>query len=296
MKYFIEHANGRTLFFIDELGSGSDPSLGGSFAEVILEELSKKHAFGIVTTHYLNLKVMANHTAGLVNAAMAFDERHLQPLYRLITGKPGSSYTFAIAERIGLPKQLINRARNLVDEGHFRLDKLLDRTEQDRQWLDKEKKELQKLLQENNRLQREMEIIMGKERHRQQLELLKHRNKITEERIANMKETERKLKQIVLEWKKTENKDEVMKQIQHLLFRNKDEVVTSKLSKKIEAKYQEVNGIITVGAKVKMKKNPQVGIVKEIRGKRALVQIGLLPMSVELKELIMVEEKHKTAT
>ena len=102
MKYFMEQANGRTLFFIDELGSGSDPNLGGAFAEVILQELVKKHAFGIVTTHYLNLKVMANKTPGIINGAMAFDEKNLQPLYQLIIGKPGSSYTFSIAERIGL--------------------------------------------------------------------------------------------------------------------------------------------------------------------------------------------------
>src|SRR5690606_24077344 len=133
MKYFIEHANGKTLFFIDELGSGSDPSLGGAFAEVILEELIRKHAMGIVTTHYLNLKIMAGKTPGIGNAAMAFDEEKLQPRYRLLLGKPGSSYTFSIADRIGLEKRLIERARQLVDEDHFRLDKLLTRSEQDLQ-------------------------------------------------------------------------------------------------------------------------------------------------------------------
>ena len=80
---------------IDELGSGSDPNLGGAFAEVILQELCRKHALGIVTTHYLNLKVMANKTQGIVNAAMAFDEKNLLPLYQLNIGKPGSSYTFS---------------------------------------------------------------------------------------------------------------------------------------------------------------------------------------------------------
>lgn len=79
MKYFMENANGRTLFFIDELGSGSDPNLGGAFAEVILQELVKKHSLGIVTTHYLNLKVMANHTPGVINGAMSFDEVSLMP-------------------------------------------------------------------------------------------------------------------------------------------------------------------------------------------------------------------------
>ncbi|MEY3178587.1 MAG: hypothetical protein RJB42_828, partial [Bacteroidota bacterium] len=114
MKHFMEDANGRTLFFIDELGSGSDPNLGGAFAEVFLEQLIKRHAFGIVTTHYLNLKVMASKTPGIINGAMAFDEKSLLPMYKLNVGKPGSSYTFAIAERIGLSKDLIDRAKQLV--------------------------------------------------------------------------------------------------------------------------------------------------------------------------------------
>lgn len=291
MKYFIENATGKTLFFIDELGSGSDPNLGGAFAEVILEELARKHSIGIVTTHYLNLKVMANRTAGVINGAMAFDEVNLRPLYKLITGKPGSSYTFSIAERIGLPKNLINRAKNLVDENHFQLDRLLNRTEQDLQRLDKEKKDLNRLLKENERLKKEMETVMDRERHRQQIEVLKQQNQITEERINYLKETERKLKQIVLEWRKAENKEEVMKQVQNLLFKKKEQVVNNKLAKKIESKFLETNEEITVGSKVKMKKNHQVGEVKEIRGKRAIVQIGLLPMNVELSDLVSVQEK-----
>jgi DNA mismatch repair protein MutS2 len=146
MKHFMETANGKTLFFIDELGSGSDPNLGGAFAEVILEELSRKHALGIITTHYLNLKVMANKTPGIINGAMAFDENNLMPLYKLIVGKPGSSYTFAIAQRIGLDRKLIDRARQLVDEGHFELDKLLNRTEQDLRQVEQKQNELNQLL------------------------------------------------------------------------------------------------------------------------------------------------------
>jgi DNA mismatch repair protein MutS2 len=292
MKHFIENANGKTLFFIDELGSGSDPNLGGAFAEVILEELARRHAIGIVTTHYLNLKVMANHTQGIVNGAMAFDEVNLKPLYKLIIGKPGSSYTFSIAQRIGLPEPLINRAKKLVDEDHFRLDKLLNRTEQDLQHIDREKKELSRLLKENERLKKEMEVVMDKERHRQQVEILKQQNRITEERIANMKETERKLKQIVLEWRKAENKEEVIKQVQNLLFKKNEQQVNNKLAKKADKKYKETGEEIKAGMKVKMKKNHQIGEVKEIRGRRAIVQIGLLPMNVELTDLIAVEEKQ----
>jgi DNA mismatch repair protein MutS2 len=293
MKYFIENANGKTMFFIDELGSGSDPNLGGSFAEVIMEELNRKHAYGIVTTHYLNLKVMANHTPGIINGAMQFDEKNLQPMYRLNVGKPGSSYTFSIAERIGLPQQLIGRARKLVDEDHFRLDKLLNRTEQDLQKLGKEKTDLQKLLKENERLKKEMETVIDKERHRQQVELLRQQNRITEERIAYLKDMERKLRQIVLDYRKATDKNEVIRHLHDLLFKKKEQVVVNKLEKKVNAKYQELKTGIEVGSLVKLKKNYQVGEVKEIRGKRAIVQIGVVPINVELSDLVPVEKKEE---
>jgi len=293
MKYFIEVANGKTLFFIDELGSGSDPNLGGAFAEVIMEELCKRHSFGVVTTHYLNLKVMANHTPGIVNAAMQFDEQNLLPMYRLMVGKPGSSYTFAIAERIGLSPKLINRARQLVDEDHFKLDKLLNRTEQDLQHLDKEKKQFNRLIKENEKLKKEMELVIDKERHQQQVELLKQQNKISEDRILYLKDMERKLKQVVLDWKKSENKNEVVKNLQHLLFKQKETIVVNKLAKKVDLKYKELHLPITIGVLVKSKKNYQVGEVKEIRGKRAIVHIGLLPMHVDLADLIVVEKNEE---
>ncbi len=291
MKYFIENANGKTLFFIDELGSGSDPNLGGAFAEVILEELVRRHSFGIVTTHYLNLKVMANKTPGIINGAMAFDEASLLPMYKLIVGKPGSSYTFSIAERIGLDKSLISRARKMVDEGHFRLDKLLNRTEQDLRDIEIKEKELNQLLRENEKLKKEMQVVMDKEKHRQQVEILRQQNKITEDRIAYLKDMDRKLKQIILDWKKTDDKEKVMKHIAALLFKKDETKVVNKLQKKVESKFDEVKGEIAIGSKVKMKKNHQVGEVLEIRGRKAIVKIGLLPMQVDLKDLVMVKEK-----
>ena len=291
MKYFMENANGRTLFFIDELGSGSDPNLGGAFAEVILEELVRKHAFGIVTTHYLNLKVMAGKTAGVVNGAMAFDETNLQPLYQLIIGKPGSSYTFSIAERIGLEPRLIQRARTLVDEDHFRLDKLLNATEQDLRQLELREKDLNKLLKENEKLKKEMEGLIHRERHQQQVEILKQQNKITEDRIEYLKEMERKLRQIVFDWRKAEDKNEVIRQMQSLLFKQKEKQVNEKVRKKFDAKYTEVGGNAQIGNKVLMKKNHQVGTVKEIRGKKAIVQVGLVPITVELADLTVVQDR-----
>jgi DNA mismatch repair protein MutS2 len=291
MKHFMENANGKTMFFIDELGSGSDPNLGGAFAEVIMQELARKHSFGIVTTHYLNLKVMAGKTQGIINGAMAFDEKSLQPQYKLLLGKPGSSYTFAIAERIGLDKALIKRAKELVDDDQFRLDKLLNRTEQDLRQLEKKEKDLHQLLKENERLKKEMQQVMDKEKHRQQVELQREQNRINEERITYLKDMDRKLKQMLVAWRKTEDKKKVIKEMEALLFKKNEQKVVSKMQKKIDSKFDEVGGEIKVGDRVKMKRNHQVGEVIEMRGKRAVVKIGLLPMQVEVNDLVVVKEK-----
>lgn len=291
MKYFMENANGKTLFFIDELGSGSDPNLGGAFAEVIMEELAKKHAYGVVTTHYLNLKVMANKVRGIINGAMGFDEETLLPMYKLMVGKPGSSYTFSIAERIGLHPSLIARAKSLVDEGHFQLDKLLNKAEQDLQKVENKEKDLQKLLKENERLKKEYEILADKERKQQQYTLLKLQNQIKEDDLQYLKDMERKLKQIVIEWKRADDKEKVMKQAEILLFRRREKQHTEQLNKKVQDKFLEIKGQVEVGMQVKIVTNRQVGKVLEIRDKRAIVKIGNIPINVKLSDLVLVQEK-----
>jgi DNA mismatch repair protein MutS2 len=238
---------------------------------------------------------MANKTPGIINGAMAFDETNLLPLYQLNIGKPGSSYTFSIAERIGLDKRLINRARQLVDENHFTLDKLLNRTEQDLRKIDQKDKELQKLLKENEKLRKEMILIMDREKHRQEVELHKEQNRVTEDRIAYLKDMERKLKQIVFDWRRTqdlENKTELLKQMHSLLFRQKEKQVSDKVRKKLDARYYETGVNPQAGDKVLMKQNNQVGQLVEIRGKKAIVQLGAIPLTVEYSDLISVKEKE----
>jgi len=297
MKYFMEDANGRTLFFIDELGSGSDPNLGGAFAEVFLEQLLKRHAYGIVTTHYLNLKVMASKTSGIINGAMAFDEKSLLPMYKLNVGKPGSSYTFAIAERIGLSKELIERAKQLVDENHFTLDKLLNRTEQDLRKIEQREKELQKLIKENDVLKKNLSLQIDKEKHAQQVELLKHQNQVSEEKMFYLKDMERKLKQTVNDWRRAENEQDkkmLMKNLHALLFNQKEKQVKEKVKKKLDSKYREINGDPKVGDLVLMKQNNKVGTLAEIRGKKAIVNLGAMPLQVNYADLTRVEEKPES--
>ena len=238
---------------------------------------------------------MSNKVQCIINGAMAFDEKNLKPLYKLIPGKPGSSYTFSIAERIGLHPSLINKAKQLVDEDHFRLDKLLNRTEQDLQIIEKEKKDLNKLMKENERLKKDMETLMDKEKHYQQLELLKHQNKVSEEKLAYIKDMERKLRQLVMDWKRTEgvdDKKELIRQLQILLFKQGQQQSSEKVKKKINSKYKEIDAEVEVGQKVLMKKNHKVGEVREIKGRKVIVQLGVMPITVDMADLVVVEEKE----
>jgi DNA mismatch repair protein MutS2 len=291
MKYFMDFASGKTLFFIDELGSGSDPALGGAFAEAIVEEMSRKHSIGIITTHYLNLKVMAGKVQGIFNGAMAFDEERLEPLYQLTTGKPGSSYTFAIAQRSGLPPRIIDRARQLTERGHVKLDKILHQTEQQSVRLGSKEKSLDTLINENEKLKAKYEALIDKERLKQHYETLKLQNKIKKEELDYLRDTERKFKQIIHDWKKTENKTEVIQSAENVLFRRKQIAGNASAAKKADKQFETLGGEPRIGDLVRHKTNHQVGTVTELRDKKATVKIGKLPFQVGIEEWIVVRRK-----
>lgn len=293
MKHFMDFASGKTLFFIDELGSGSDPNLGGAFAEAIVEELVSKHSMGIITTHYLNLKVMAGKVPGIFNGAMAFDEENLEPLYQLTTGKPGSSYTFAIAQRSGLSQKVIERARALTERGHFKLDKILHQTEQQGIRLTGKEKTLDQLLEENTDIKAKYEALIDKERLKQHYETLKLQNKIKKEEVDYLRDMERKFKQIIHDWKKAENKQEVISAAENVLFRKKAIQGNQAAARKADKNYEVAGGKAGVGDLVRNKENHQVGTVKELRDKTAIVKIGNLPFTVSLAEWVVVRKKTR---
>jgi DNA mismatch repair protein MutS2 len=171
----------------------------------------------------------------------------------------------------------------------------LNRTEQDLREVEKKEKELQKLIKENEKLHKEMQQVINQEKHRQQVELLKQQNRITEDRIAYLKDMERTLKQLVFDWKKAEGEDdkkELVRQMHALLFKQHQKQSTEKVRKKINSKYDEIGGEVQIGDKVLMKKNHQVGEVKELRGKKAVVQLGLIPITVSVDDLVVVTEKQ----
>ncbi len=160
MRYFLKKCNENTLFLIDEFGTGSDPELGGALAEIFLEEFYHKEGFGIITTHYANLKVLANELENVTNANMQFDEHSLEPLYKLFIGQAGSSFTFEVAQKNGIPFSLINRAKKRVENEKIRLDKTIAKLQKERNRLQKNSDNLEK---QKTKGQEHLESLQEKE-------------------------------------------------------------------------------------------------------------------------------------
>ena len=143
MKVLLENANERSLFLIDEFGTGTEPQLGGAIAEAILLELNRKKVIGIVTTHYANLKLLADTHEGIVNGAMLFDTKFMQPMYLMVTGKPGSSFAFEIARKTGFPKRILDEASHITGEQHLKFEQQLQQLEVDKKAIRKKERELE---------------------------------------------------------------------------------------------------------------------------------------------------------
>lgn len=142
MKNLLEHADEHSFFLIDEFGTGTEPQLGGAIAEAILLELNKKKVFGIVTTHYANLKLLADNNEGIINGAMLFDTKFMQPMYIMMTGKPGSSFAFEIAKKIGFPKYILENAATITGDQHLKFEQQLQQLEVDKKAIRKKEQDL----------------------------------------------------------------------------------------------------------------------------------------------------------
>lgn len=197
MKHFVEGANGKTLILIDEFGTGTDPQFGGPIAEAVLEALNHKKVRGMVTTHYSNLKIFASHTEGIENASMLFNNTEMQPLYMLEVGKPGSSYAFEIAQKIGLPQNVLNLARNKVSAGQKKVDSLLVDLEREKKEifdtkrkLDQQQRHVNLLLKENEELKSFLDDNrknLLKEAKQEAKDIILNANKLVENTIAEIK-------------------------------------------------------------------------------------------------------------
>lgn len=283
MKYFLEHANRRTLVLIDEFGTGSDPELGGAIAEVILEELTKKKAFGIVTTHYTNIKLVAENLQGVTNACMLFDAETLQPKYELLVGQPGSSYTFEVAQKIGLPKEILDRAGKKIQREKLKLNNMLGTLQKEKQKLSHKIEELKKQEELAFQTTQKYDVLTEKI----QLKLERDKDKIEEN--TRLAELGRRLNVLSEDWDKATSKKEVIQKFVGLMTAEKkkklEKMAEEKRSKKKEKTIAKKMEQIKVGSSVRLFNSKQTGIVEEITKNKAKVTFGDMKSVVSIENL-----------
>lgn len=317
MNYFLKKCNDKTLFLIDEFGTGSDPELGGALAETFLEEFYHREAFGIITTHYSNLKILANELPFATNANMLFDEKSLEPMYQLILGQAGSSFTFEVAQKNGIPYGLINRAKKKIEGGKVRFDKTIATLQKERSKLEKTslnlKEEESKAREEGKRMESINVKIQEKLERYQELydanqRLIYIGQKIDDisEKYFNNKDKKvligeflkmieienSKRKKITLKEKKA--KEIVQKQIVEEVIAKVEEIRKEKKEKKIKVQKQEVEKpkvLLKVGYRVRMKGGKSIGTIDKIEKDKAIVNYGIFTSKVSLDELEYIQDK-----
>lgn len=311
MNQFLKKCDNKTLFLIDEFGTGSDPELGGALAETFLEVFYEREAFGIITTHYTNLKLLANELPYAINANMQFNNRTLEPMYQLILGEAGSSYTFEVAQKNGIPYSLINRAKKKIESGKVRFDRTIANLQKERFKLrktsEKLKTEEQKARQEgkqleevNARVQEKLESyqelfdsnqrMIGLGRKLDDLAEKYFHNKRKRQLIDElmklvMIENSKRIKQkpqVKKEKKKKEEKllKEVEKKVEIIRQKKKER---KEAAKKLPPPKPKVT--LKVGDRVRMIDGRAIGTIDNIERKKAFVNYGMFTTHVSLEEL-----------
>jgi len=311
MNQFLRKCNDKTLFLIDEFGTGSDPELGGALAEAFLEEFYSREAFGIITTHYSNLKLLANELPHAINANMQFDSKSLEPLYVLHLGEAGSSYTFEVAQKNGIPYNLINKAKKKIEGGKVRFDKTIANLQKERSQLRKTSETLkveaekarvgtQQLEEVNSKVQEKLESYQELYDSNQKLIGLGRKFDSLSEKYFNNKQK----KQLI---------DELMKLV--MMENSKRKKLTPKVKKAVKAKEQEVvkeveqkvevirerkkeekekarklpppkpKVTLKIGDRVRMIDGRAIGTIDTIEKGKAFVNYGMFKTNVSLEEL-----------
>ncbi len=280
MKHFTQFANKKTILFIDEFGTGTEPQFGGAIAESILLSLNRLGAFGVITTHYGNLKQVANKNQGLVNGAMRYDVDRLEPLYQLETGKPGSSFALEIASKIGLSKEILAYAKEHIGEERVRYDRLLTQLENEKNQysvLLREVKEKDRLLQvrlkEYNQLKETIELTK-----KRLIQEAKHEAK------ALLDQTNKKIEATIREIREKKADKAVTKQVRQELEEFKEAVKPEKTAIR-DPEILVIGGKIEPGDWVRLRDNGAIAEVVAIKNKDVEVTIGDLKSNVKLSRL-----------
>ncbi|MCM1005157.1 MAG: Smr/MutS family protein [Prevotella sp.] len=309
MKVFLQNATSRTFLLVDEMGSGTEPQIGGALAQAILKQLNESKVMGIVTTHYQNLKTFADSEPGFVNGAMLYDRQHMQPLFKLSIGNPGSSFALEIANKTGLPKKVIDDAREIVGSDYVNMDKyLLDLARDRRYWNNKRQSIKEKEAKVDallERLEDRASNIKSEKR-----EIIEQARKQAQEILSD---ANARIERTVKEIRDAQAEKERTKQIRRQLDEYKRQITQSNqgdvqinVLKKLPGRksnkpspppteIKKQTPEIKIDDYVRMSKDGLAGRVLAINGKFADVAFGAIRTKVELSKLIKTVKPSQTA-
>lgn len=289
MNYFLQVANRRSLVLLDEFGTGSDPDLGGALAEVFFEEIYNRKSFGVITTHYGNIKLKAAQLRNAVNGCMLFNTETLEPMYRLSLGQPGSSFTFEVAEMNGIPMSLIDEARKRMSEQKVQMDKLLSS-------LQAEKTRFEKLSDQAREAgESASKTIADFERKKDKYEEKLSRQTETIERNNKYLSHGRKMMQFIDGWNLRAKNKELLEDVKKYIVVEKTKIdeerkaksMKKKAEKKKDEQVREIRHreLIKPGSLVRLTGTKQTGTVLELSGEEAVVAFGVFRTTTELNKL-----------
>ena len=291
MKFFLNKGNEHTLFMIDEFGTGTEPLLGGSIAEATLEHLNQKRAYGIITTHYTNLKLAAQKTQGLLNGAMLFDSKAMQPLYKLQIGNPGSSFAFEIARKIGFPEGVLKKAKHKSGGKHVSFDQQLQQLEVDKISIGKKEKELHSMDEHLSEMVEKytnlLEDVRKNKKHiidkakQEAYEIVAESNKAVEKTIKEIKEVKADKKKTL----------DIRKKLDEKKVGLRKEVVDKKRVEKATIQKDEIEGQVEVGDIVKVKNTDIIGELLAIEGKDAFLDVNDVRLRTSVSKLVKSTKK-----
>ena len=312
MKYFLLNADNRTIILADEMGSGTEPQIGGAMAQAILKTLGEKGCFGVVTTHYQNLKSFAESEPGFVNGAMLYDRQHLQPTFELSIGTPGSSFALDIAQKIGLPRNVIEEAKSIAGSDYVNLDKYISEITRDRRyWANKRQNIREKEVKLDNLLSKYEETAGDLKAQRKSIinDAIREAKEIVSGANAAIERTIREIRNAQAEKEKTkeirkdlssyakaldegtiadaEKNPEAIKTLKHKSKKAKNPAVKKETSSQKKE--------IAVGDYVKMDGGAVAGEVLSINGKKAEVAFGALRTIVNLDKLKLSSKPKASA-
>ncbi|WP_455787015.1 endonuclease MutS2 [Parabacteroides goldsteinii] len=308
MKYFVRNCNEKTIILIDEFGSGTEPQIGGAIAEALLDRFNRNRSFGVITTHYQNLKHFAEDTEGIVNGAMLYDRHLMQPLFKLSIGNPGSSFAVEIARKIGLPEDVIADASAKVGSDYIDMDKYLQDIVRDKRYWESKRQNIRqqekKLEDITSRYEKDLEEV-----NRQRKEIMREAKaeaqRILAEANARIENTVREIKEAQAEKEQTKLARKALEEFKASVESagEEDDKIARKMAKlqeRKERKKQKQNtpaakqtfnrDVIEVGDNVRLKGQVSAGTVMELQGKQAVVAFGMIKSTVKLEQLEKVSK------